>query len=80
MCWLPQTSGYSYLRVTAIKIDVHPAGENLTNMTRTLPMPVHVRPVYAFYGQSPYAATFYEPSIELDRLTVKRKKGFRHNP
>jgi hypothetical protein len=27
MCWRPQTSGYSYLRVVAIQIDVHPAGE-----------------------------------------------------
>jgi hypothetical protein len=26
---LPQTSGYSYPRVTAIRIDVHPAGEKL---------------------------------------------------
>jgi hypothetical protein len=27
MCWRPQTNGYSYLRVTAIWIDVHPARE-----------------------------------------------------
>jgi hypothetical protein len=27
MCWRPQTSGYSYPRVTAIRINVHPAGE-----------------------------------------------------
>jgi hypothetical protein len=27
MCWQPQTSGYSYLRVAAIRIDVHPASE-----------------------------------------------------
>jgi hypothetical protein len=25
--WQPQTSGYSYLRVTAIQIDVHPTGK-----------------------------------------------------
>jgi hypothetical protein len=34
---LPQTSGYSYPRVTAIQIDVHPTGENPTNTTRMLP-------------------------------------------
>jgi hypothetical protein len=59
MWWLPQTSSYSYPRVTAIRIDVHPAGENLNNMSRTLPTPVHVRPTYASCGQSPYVTTFY---------------------
>jgi hypothetical protein len=58
MWWLPQTSGYLYLRVTMIWIDVHPAGENLTNMTSTLPTPVHVCLAYASYGQSPYVTTF----------------------
>jgi hypothetical protein len=27
MCWRPQTSGYSYPRVTSIRIEVHPADE-----------------------------------------------------
>jgi hypothetical protein len=27
MCWRPQTSGYSYPKVTTIRIDVHPVGE-----------------------------------------------------
>jgi hypothetical protein len=56
---LPQTSGYSYPRVAAIRIDVHPVGENLTNTPRTLPTPVHARPAYAFCGQSPYVTTFH---------------------
>jgi hypothetical protein len=34
---LPQTSGYSYPRVTAIRIDVHPAGENPTQSTARRP-------------------------------------------
>jgi hypothetical protein len=72
---MPQTSGYSYLRVTAIRIDVHPAGENLTNTTRTLPTPVHVRPAYTSFGRSPYVATFHEPPTELDRVTAPEKKG-----
>jgi hypothetical protein len=42
-----------------IRIDVHPAGENLTNTPRTLPTPIHARPVYAFCGQSPYVITFH---------------------
>jgi hypothetical protein len=41
---LPQTSGYSYLRVAVIRIDVHPVGENSTNTPRTLPTLVHVGP------------------------------------
>jgi hypothetical protein len=57
---------YSYLRVTMIRIDVHPVGENLIHTTRTLPMPVHVCHMYAFYGQSTYVVTFSKPSSTLD--------------
>jgi hypothetical protein len=63
-----------------IRINVHPTGENPTNTTRTLPTPVHVRPVYASCGQSSYVATFHELSTELSRLTAPEKKGSRHNP
>jgi hypothetical protein len=59
MWWLPQISGYSYLRVTTIQIDVHPAEENLTNTPCTLPTPVHACPAYASCGQSPYVTTFH---------------------
>jgi hypothetical protein len=57
--WLPQISGYSYLRVTVIQINVHPAGENPTNTPRTLPTPVHAHPAYAFCRQFPYVTTFH---------------------
>jgi hypothetical protein len=63
-----------------IWIDVHPAGENLINTTRTLPTSVHVCSVYASYGQSPYMATFHESPTELSRVTAPEKKGSRHNP
>jgi hypothetical protein len=56
---LRQTSGYSYPRVTTIRINVHPAGENPTNAPCTLSTSVHARPTYAFYGQSPYVTTFH---------------------
>jgi hypothetical protein len=59
----------------AIRIDVHPVGENLTNMTRTLPTPVHVRPAYASYGRSPYVATFRKAPTDLDISHCSR-----HNP
>jgi hypothetical protein len=62
-----------------IRIDVHPAGENSTNTTRTLPTPIHVCPAYASCGWSPYVATFHESSTELDRVTAPEKKGSRHN-
>jgi hypothetical protein len=72
---LPQTKGYSYPRVTSIRIDVHPAGENPTNMTRTLPTPVHVRTTYASCERSPYVATFYEAPTNLDRSHCSWEKG-----
>jgi hypothetical protein len=72
---LPQTSSYSHLRVMAIRIDVHPVGENPINTTRTLPTPVHVHPAYASYRRSPYMATFHEPPTELDGVTAPEKKG-----
>jgi hypothetical protein len=72
---LPQTSGYSYPRVMAIRIDVHPIGENLTNTTRTLPTPVYVRLAYASCGRSPYVATFREAPTDLDRSHYSREKG-----
>jgi hypothetical protein len=77
---LTQTSGYSYPRVAAIRIDVYPAGENPTNTTRTLPTPAHVRMTYASCGWSPYVATFHEPPTELDGVTAPEKKGSQHNP
>jgi hypothetical protein len=38
---------YSYPRVTVIQIDVHPAGENLTNMS-------HTSYAQSVYGLRPY--------------------------
>jgi hypothetical protein len=75
-----ESRGYSYPRVVAIQIDIHPAGENPTNMTCTLPTPVHVRPAYASCGQFLYVVTFHESLTELDGVTAHEKKGFRHNP
>jgi hypothetical protein len=62
-----------------IRIDVHPAGGNPTNMPRTLPTPVHVRPAYTFCGQSSYVVTFYESLTELSKPTTPKKKSSRHN-
>jgi hypothetical protein len=73
MRWLPQTSGYSYPRVTAIRIVVHLAGETWYT-TRMLLMQVHVHHMYASYGQSLYVATFQADPTELDGCTVPVKK------
>jgi hypothetical protein len=62
-----------------IRIDVHPVGENPTNMTHMLSTLVHVRLAYASYGQPPDVATFHEPSTELSRATTPEKRGSRHN-
>jgi hypothetical protein len=75
MWWLPRTSGYSYPRVARIPIDVHPTRENPTKMTRMLPTLVHVCPVYASCGRSPYVATFRETLTDLDRSHYSRDKG-----
>jgi hypothetical protein len=48
-------------------------------MTRTLPTLVHVRPVYASCGWSPYVATFRGTPTYLDRSHCSQKKGSRHN-
>jgi hypothetical protein len=72
---LPRTSGYSYPRVVMIRIDVHHAGENMINMTHTLPMSVHVCPAYTYCGQSPYVVTFHESSTDLNRPHCSREKG-----
>jgi hypothetical protein len=63
-----------------IQNDVHPAGENPTNKTRTLPTSVHVRPAYAFCGWSPYVVTFHTDPTELDRFTAPEKKRSQLHP
>jgi hypothetical protein len=57
-----------------IRIDVHPAGENLTNTPRTLSTSVHVRPAYASCGRSPYMTNFHTDPVELYRFTAPEKK------
>jgi hypothetical protein len=49
-----------------IQIDVHPAGENPTNMTRALSTSVHVHLEYTSCGRPPYVAIFCELSTALD--------------
>jgi hypothetical protein len=58
-----------------IWIDVHPAGENPTNTTHMLPMPVYVCLAYASCGWSPYLATFHETPTDLDKSHCSRGKG-----
>jgi hypothetical protein len=58
-----------------IRIDVHSAGENSTNTTRTLLTLVHIRLTYASCGRSPYVATFHETPTDLDRSHCSQEKG-----
>jgi hypothetical protein len=67
---LSRTSGYSYLSVTLIRVDVHPAGE----IWYTWHIHFLCRSTYAFRGQSPYVATFHADPTELDRFTAPEKK------
>jgi hypothetical protein len=71
---------YSYPRVAAIRIDVHPAGENPTNTP-------HVSHAQSTYGPRPYMShvvnaqqPFTKSSIDLYRSTAPEMKGSRHNP
>jgi hypothetical protein len=57
-----------------IQINVHLTEENPTNTTHMLPMPVHIRPVYAFCGWSLYMLIFHESSTELNRVTAHEKR------
>jgi hypothetical protein len=72
---LTWTSSYLYPRVVMNWIDVHPAGENLINTTRTLPTLVHVCPAYTSYGQSSYVATFHKSSTALNVSHCSWEKG-----
>jgi hypothetical protein len=58
------------MRVTAIRIDVHPAGENMINVICTLPMPVHVHLTYAFCGQFTYMATIHVVINSVGRILL----------
>jgi hypothetical protein len=63
---------YSYPRVAAIQIDVHPIGENLINIPHTF----HARSVY---GPRPYILRGGNLSLVLTRtkhaLTLRRSLG-----
>jgi hypothetical protein len=63
-----------YPSVTAIRINVHPAEENPTNVPCTLFTPVHILSMYASCGWSPYMVTFHTDPTELDRFTAPEKK------
>jgi hypothetical protein len=71
---------YPYLRVAMIQIDVHPAGENPTNMSHAL----HAQSAYVHRPYVTYVVHilqhFAYPSIDLRRSTAPEKKGSRYNP
>jgi hypothetical protein len=77
---LPQTSGYSYLRVTVIWIDVHPVGETPIHTTRTLHTPVHIRSAYASCGSPQTWQPFTSHQQHWTNPVAPEKKGSRHNP
>jgi hypothetical protein len=66
---------YSHLSVTAIRIDVHPAGENPTNTS-------HAFHAQSAYDSRPYVShvvhvqqPFTKSSTVMDRATALEKKG-----
>jgi hypothetical protein len=58
-----------------IRIDVHPAGENPTNTTCTLPTSVHVCPTYTSCGRSPYVATFHTVINKFEQIHCTWEEG-----
>jgi hypothetical protein len=63
---LPQTSGYSYPRVTAIRIDVHPTGENSTNTPHAF---------HAQFTRGPHIATFHTVVNRFEQIHYTREEG-----
>jgi hypothetical protein len=71
---VPQTSGYSYPRVTAIRIDVHPIGENPTNT----PHASHAQSAYGPRSYVSHVSTHSNPSGDADRfgqISLLPRKG-----
>jgi hypothetical protein len=70
---MPQTSGYSYPRVVVIQIDVHPAGENSTNMSR-FPRLVHVWSTTIRISRSPHIAIFHTVVNIFEQIHCTREE------
>jgi hypothetical protein len=71
---LSQTSRYSYPRVVAIWIDVHPTGK-LDQHATCIPRSVRVWPLTIHISCGPHITIFHESSIGLDGCTTPKKKG-----
>jgi hypothetical protein len=69
--WLPQTSGYSCLWVAAIWIDLHLAGENLTNT----PHAFHVWSKTICISRGPHISTFHTVTNRVEQGHWSREKG-----
>jgi hypothetical protein len=72
---MAQTSGYSYPRVTVIRIDVHPVGENLTNTPHTF----HAQSAYGPRSYISHMVHIQQPFTRRRQIwmdpTAPKKKG-----
>jgi hypothetical protein len=77
---MPQTSDYSYPRVTTIRIDVHPAGkkpdQHITYASHASPRMLVVR----FLQAVPIRDNLSWVMVNESRPTAPEKKGSQHNP
>jgi hypothetical protein len=68
---LPQTSSYSYPRITVIRIDLHPVGEYPTDT----PHAFHVWSMTIHISCGPYIATFHTVVNRFEQIHCTREEG-----
>jgi hypothetical protein len=79
MCWWPQTSGYSYLRVTAIQIDVHLVGETWPTHHTHPTLILHMVPDHTYLTRSTHGNLSCSRQQIWKKSTAPKKKGSRPN-
>jgi hypothetical protein len=80
MCWRPQTSGYSYPRVTMIWIDVHPAGKTRPTRHTHPTLSPRMVPDHMYLTRSTHSNLLHSHQQSWAGPLHSRKKGSRHNP
>jgi hypothetical protein len=79
MCWRTQTSGYSYPRVAAIWINVHPVGEPSQHATR-IPYSVHVWSQTIRISRGQCIATFHVVVNRFEQIQYSLEEGLSTQP
>jgi hypothetical protein len=79
MCWWPQTSGYSYPRVTAIGIDVHHAGK-IDQHATLFPCSVCIWPQTIHISCGQRITTFHIVINRFEQVHYSQEEGLPTQP